>query len=350
MSAKADDVMAPSGDADLPMKLHRSNSWIAILLSWNVLVPLCVLSVAAIALAVGSRAYRRWEALTYLAEHDVDYVLAADGEWITAWFGDRAIGLRTVEMIDLSNIPEDGWDKITELNETTYIKCDRRRQFPEGAIATLKHLTHLETVKFSGWAFAGDTLVEFFAARPPLENVAIGIGGGSNQVLRELSQIRTIAELDLWPYFTDPDAYSGLSTLPNLRHASFHECIDGHGLEWVSRSPLLETLAVYSSSVTDEEIAVLAAATNLREVEFVYCPQIDHAGWEHLASLPHLESITLTPAKLTPETMAVFQRMPSLTEVNVRGPLPEHVRSELEGQALPFAVNELPAQPERAVW
>ncbi len=340
MGANADEAVNALGDAEPPIKLRRSNRRIAALFSWKVLLPLCVLSVGMIATAIGIRAHRRYEALTYLTDQGVDYVLASDSEWITHWFGERALGLRTVEVIDASSLPDDGWDRIAELDEITHFEWSRRMPVPDGAWAALKHLRHLETVKFSGWAFSDDALVEFFSTRPPLVEVSLEIGSVSNPMLRELSLISTITRLEIVSHVTDPVAYGELTTLPNLRRVVIDGDIDGAGMEWLTRSPRLESLTVYNATLIDAEIALLASATELREVEFVYCPQISHEGWEHLVSLPHLTSITLTPGKVTPEAIEVFRRMPSLSEVNAYGPIPLELRAGFEGQSLRFTINE----------
>ena len=87
----------------------------------------------------------------------------------------------------------------------------------------------------------------------------------------------------------------------------------------VARIETLTSLNLSSSpGITDEGLAHLAGATNLRRLD-VTNTNITDRGLAVLASLPHLESLSLAMTNVTDAAMPLLARCPVLSHVNLGG-------------------------------
>jgi hypothetical protein len=87
----------------------------------------------------------------------------------------------------------------------------------------------------------------------------------------------------------------------------------------VARIETVMSLNLSSShSITDEGVAHLAGASNLRRLDLTNTGITDR-GLAVLAALPHLESLSLAMTNVTDEGMAVLARCPTLSHVNLGG-------------------------------
>lgn len=297
---------------------------VRLLTSWKLWLLMLFVSLSLIAVAIAIPAYRRLKAFEYVSQH-LDYEMEGDDEWITDWFGERAMGLRNVRRIST----KDGWILTEELTKSDIqrIACFGElrvleskmpdmggfEEFTVEDVRPLTNLTRLEELTLEGWCYSDTALAEMLSAHPPLVSVRLESDQLGSAMLRELSQIPSLANLNLFSQEFDDRDFRGLQPLPNLQFVSFggspvgDECV-----AWLAQSPTLIEISLSGSRITDESLYHLSSLKHLRRLTLYHCEDITSTGIAHLASLPELRILGLPLDVLTPQTIEHLRQYPRL--------------------------------------
>ena len=119
----------------------------------------------------------------------------------------------------------------------------------------------------------------------------------------------------------NPDAddvvLSRISGLTKLRRLELTHCgITDHGMRHLENFPLLESLEVSYSSITDDSIPYIAGLKSLRQLDLGHT-RVGGRGFHRLADLEHLEELGLTLTPIRDEALVKIMDMHQLRYVSI---------------------------------
>lgn len=110
------------------------------------------------------------------------------------------------------------------------------------------------------------------------------------------------------------DDMPSLEQLPKLQHIYLHGIpLTNIGLAAIIRAaPLLETLNVSGTKITDEGLPGLIALKELKWLDIAYNSDIKGSSPNWLPDLPHLEWLKLNSTKITDDSLDTLPKLPSI--------------------------------------
>ncbi len=310
-----------SVDANQSEKLPRSgspNRWSRVH-SWKVLLPSLILGLLLLFIAISIPCYRRLRALQALGEHDAVYSLRDEDDWLSG----PAVAFGRVERVIFRELSDESLTNIAMLNEVTDLRgnvVDAPVTVTQEGISALKSLSHLQDLYIVGPGFSDDLLADWFSARPPLRSVEVNRTGADANALHELSQIPSLARLDLFSETLTDEDFETLDAYFGLQELTLNGPLLGdHSAEWLSSSSHLQSLHLTAPHLTDRGMECISRLPELQSLLLWECPEVTDTGIAHLESMKHLQLLCISVRLVTAASVESMLRIPSLQHVHVAG-------------------------------
>ncbi len=307
-----------------------------LLTSWKLWLVALMLAVVGIGASLTIRGYQRHQAFKYLDEHGCTYELTDDSEWITEWFGERAMGLRSVDSVFLAAVTDESFVRISVFPELRNLSTIG--QFEAVAIAVghgasspirvdtisdrgidaLLQLSQLESISLNGGRFTDAQLTRLFSADLPLVDVKLNLTNASRVILEALTQIPTLSSLQFGDLGQPRDEdFRGLDSIPTLRSLVIGE-VGPEAAQWIPRLSGLQHLDMSFFWYNRDLSHALSGLEELRSLSITFSsPDAGEAALATLSTLPQLEVLEVSSNVITWKSLEHLRKMPSLKRIVV---------------------------------